>query len=79
MPPRRSSTEAPASAAFDLSQPFKVAKEEVIADFEQRYLRALLEQAGGNISRAARLAKMDRMYLYRLLQRYELRGGSIKD
>jgi DNA-binding NtrC family response regulator len=50
----------------------------VIAEFEQGYLSALLQQAGGNISKAARMAKMDRMYLYRLLQRYELRG-SIKD
>jgi hypothetical protein len=31
--------------------------------------------AGGN-GQTARKAKMDRMYLYRLLQRYELRGGS---
>ncbi|HMJ10423.1 MAG TPA: sigma 54-interacting transcriptional regulator [Polyangiaceae bacterium] len=62
----------------DLDQSFKVAKEQVIAEFEQRYLSALLQQAGGNISRAARMAKMDRMYLYRLLQRYELRS-SIKD
>jgi DNA-binding NtrC family response regulator len=62
-----------------LEKPFKVAKDEVIASFERRYLTALLEASGGNISRAARLAKMDRMYLYRLLQRYELRGPSIKD
>ena len=56
--------------------PFKVAKDTVIGDFEQRYLKALLDWSGGNVSKAARRAKMDRMYLYRLLQRYELRGGS---
>jgi DNA-binding NtrC family response regulator len=56
--------------------PFKVAKEEVIGDFERNYLKQLLDWAGGNVSKAARKAKMDRMYLYRLLQRYELRGGS---
>ena len=38
--------------------------------------KALLDWSGGNVSKAARKAKMDRMYLYRLLQRYELRGGS---
>jgi DNA-binding NtrC family response regulator len=67
-------------AVADLEKPFKVAKDEVISDFEQRYLSALLDWAGGNISKASRKAKMDRMYLYRLLQRYDLRGGStIKD
>ncbi len=69
----------PTTATVDLSVPFKVAKEKVISDFEQRYLAALIESAGGNISKAARQAKMDRMYLYRLLQRYDLRGGSLKD
>jgi DNA-binding NtrC family response regulator len=82
MPPAMAEP-GPAEAAdqgLDLDKPFKLAKEEVINDFERRYLSALLEWAGGNISKAARRAKMDRMYLYRLLQRYDLRGGStIKD
>jgi len=64
--------------AINLTKPFREAKEELIASFERRYLSALIEASGGNISRAARLAKMDRMYLYKLLQRYELRS-SIKD
>ncbi len=68
---------APADANPEV--PFKVAKEQVISAFERRYLEALLAAANGNISRAARNAKMDRMYLYRLLQRYDLRGGSLKD
>jgi DNA-binding NtrC family response regulator len=61
----------------DLEVPFTVAKEQVIASFEQRYLAALLEWAAGNISRAARKAGMDRMYLYRLVQKHGLRGGSV--
>ncbi len=68
-----------AAAKTDLSVPFKVAKEQVISEFEKRYLKALIDAAGGNISKAARQAKMDRMYLYRLLQRYDLRGGTLKD
>ncbi|MBK7584010.1 MAG: sigma 54-dependent Fis family transcriptional regulator [Myxococcales bacterium] len=63
-------------ANSDISVPFRHAKEAVISDFERTYLKALLDWAGGNVSKAARKAKMDRMYLYRLLQRYELRGGS---
>ncbi len=63
-------------ANSDITIPFRTAKEAVIGEFERAYLRALLDWAGGNVSKAARKAKMDRMYLYRLLQRYELRGGS---
>jgi DNA-binding NtrC family response regulator len=61
---------------LNLDVPFKMAKDAVITEFERAYLRALLDWAQGNVSKAARKAKMDRMYLYRLLQRYELRGGS---
>ena len=57
----------------DLEVAFTSAKERVVGDFEARYLRALMEWAGGNVSRAARKAGMDRMYLHRLLQRHQLR------
>jgi transcriptional regulator of acetoin/glycerol metabolism len=43
--------------------------------FERSYLGALLESAGGNMSKAARTAGMDRMYLHRLVQKHGLRGG----
>ena len=46
--------------------------EEVTA-FERAYLAALLEQAGGNMSKAARTAGIDRMYLHRLVQKHGLR------
>jgi len=46
----------------------------VIEDFERGYLGALLEAAGGNMSKAARNAGMDRMYLHRLVQKHGLRG-----
>jgi DNA-binding NtrC family response regulator len=58
---------------------FRVAKDDVVTAFEQQYLNALVAWAGGNISRAARKAGLDRMYLYRLLQRHGLRPESIKD
>src|SRR5262249_49760539 len=61
---------------LDLS--FTAAKEEIVLAFERRYLVALLTWAGGNISRAARKAGMDRMYLHRLLQRHDMHGGSFK-
>jgi len=66
---------APASAAASVSidSPFKTAKEQLISDFERSYLEQLMAWAGGNVSRASRKAKLDRMYLHRLLQRYEIK------
>lgn len=71
---------APTGGAVDLDLAFTEAKKLVVEDFEQRYLTALLEWSQGNVSRAARKAGMDRMYLHRLLQRHGIRrGGSIKE
>jgi transcriptional regulator with GAF, ATPase, and Fis domain len=60
--------------AVDVAVPFKIAKEALIEDFERAYLQALLQWAGGNMSRAARHAGIDRMYLHRLVQRHGLRA-----
>ena len=57
----------------DLS--FSEAKQQAIRDFEVLFLRRLIKTAKGNVSRAARLAKMDRMYLHRLLGRHAEAGG----
>ena len=52
--------------------PFKQAKDAAIAAFERSYLEPLLERADGNFSKAARAAKMDRMYLHQLAQKHGL-------
>ncbi len=66
------------AAPVDL--PFKEAKDQVIADFERVYLSELLRWAGGNVSKAARKAQLDRMHLHRLFQRYGLRSaGSLEE
>jgi transcriptional regulator with GAF, ATPase, and Fis domain len=71
------SSEAP--ARIDLTVPFREAKEAAIRTFETNYLSALLAESNGNVSRAARKAKTDRMYLHRLLQRYGLKdSGSLE-
>jgi transcriptional regulator with GAF, ATPase, and Fis domain len=62
--------------AVDIGAPFKIAKDAAIDTFERAYLSTLLEAAGNNMSKAARMAGMDRMYLHRLVQRHGLRGGS---
>ena len=50
--------------------PFRAAKEAAIAAFERAYLGPLLARCNGNVSRAARLAQMDRMYLHQRAQKY---------
>jgi DNA-binding NtrC family response regulator len=74
--------ETPSAAAPDdatrfvtddvLGQSYHVARERVIAQFEQRYLAWLVSRAGGNMSKAARLAGVDRTTLYRLMERHGL-------
>jgi transcriptional regulator of acetoin/glycerol metabolism len=49
----------------------------VLAHFELTYLTALVQRAGGNMSRAARLAGVDRTTLYRIMEKHGLQRESI--
>ncbi|MFO0573724.1 MAG: sigma 54-interacting transcriptional regulator [Polyangia bacterium] len=62
----------PGAAAVDLSVPFKVAKQQLIDAFERDYIKALLRAARYNVSEAARRAKIDRMYLHKLITQHRL-------
>ena len=53
-------------------EPYYAARDRLVADFELHYLTQLVTQAGGNMSRAARLAGVDRTTLYRLMERHGL-------
>jgi DNA-binding NtrC family response regulator len=65
--------EAPRPPPIDRSIPFRLAKERAIETFERAYIGPLLEECEGNMSKAARTAKMDRMYLHQLAQKYGFR------
>jgi transcriptional regulator of acetoin/glycerol metabolism len=60
-----------------LGQSYHVARERVIASFERRYLAWLVSRAGGNMSKAARLAGVDRTTLYRLMERHNLQRETV--
>lgn len=47
---------------------FKDAKEKMIRLFHAQYVQSLLKESGGNISRAADLAGIQRQYLHRLMK-----------
>jgi DNA-binding NtrC family response regulator len=57
-------------------EPFKVAKAQVIESFERSYLKNLLNECGGNISKAARGAQKDRRAFFALLKKYDMTSGS---
>ncbi|TFH16626.1 MAG: FHA domain-containing protein [Lentisphaerales bacterium] len=66
---------APSSTAahqYDES-PFKEAKNRVIGDFEEHYLRELLDRNEWNVSKAAREADIERVYLIRLMKKYGMK------
>jgi len=56
-----------------LNDAYHLAKEHVLANFEKEYVTRLVARASGNMSRAARLASVDRTTLYRLLERHGFR------
>ncbi len=57
----------------DVRVPFKVAKDALVDGFERAYIRAVLQATGGNMTKAARMAGIDRMYLHRLVQKHASR------
>ena len=48
-------------------------KERAVGEWEREYVRALIEQHDGNLSRAARAVRMDRNHLRELLVRHRIR------
>ncbi|HVJ93523.1 MAG TPA: sigma 54-interacting transcriptional regulator [Labilithrix sp.] len=58
------------STHVDVNVPYKVAKESLIDGFERAYVRAVIAACNGNMTKAARLAGIDRMYLHRLVQKH---------
>jgi transcriptional regulator with PAS, ATPase and Fis domain len=55
-----------------LREKYHTAKERLIAQFERVYLSDVVDRAGGNLARAARLASIDRATLYRLIEKHHI-------
>ncbi len=72
--PSQTATSADGSMTVpvDVTKPFKNAKQDVISEFERRYISRLLAQHDGNISAAARAAGIDRMSIHKMLHRLGL-------
>jgi len=57
---------------FDESLSFRASKERAMARWERWYLAELVRRAKGNLSQAARSARMDRTHLRELMRRYDI-------
>ena len=55
-----------------LEESYHAARDHVIAQFERQYLTWLVNRATGNMSKAARIAGVDRTTLYRMMERHGL-------
>lgn len=60
-----------------LQESYHAARERVIAQFERRYIQELVAAAEGNMSKAARIAEVDRTTLYRLMERHGLQREAV--
>ncbi len=67
-------SEGPLTSIDDqlLALPYHEARDRVIATFEEEYLKEIVRRADGNMSKAARMAGVDRTTLYRLMQKHEV-------
>jgi DNA-binding NtrC family response regulator len=53
-------------------QPYAVAKEVAVSDFERSYVESVLVQSGGNLAEAARFAGLDKSNFRRLARRHQI-------
>ena len=69
----------PATVAEQMAKlPFREAKDLAIQHFHRQYIRNLLEDNGGNVSRAAEAAGIQRQYLHRLIKEAGLETTDFK-
>ena len=57
---------------IDTTESYYEARDRLLAKFDRRFLTRVVMRAGGNLSKAARMAKVDRTTFYRLMERHGL-------
>jgi DNA-binding NtrC family response regulator len=64
---------------FDPAKSYRETRAKYDADFERRYVKWLLARHAGNVSAAAREAKMDRKHLHDMAKKHGLRGQDAEE
>jgi DNA-binding NtrC family response regulator len=72
--PRAAAAPSHSTRPPDLERAFLEQRAEVLARFESTYVQSMLERHGGNVSRAAQAAGLDRAYFGRILRRHRGKG-----
>ena len=63
----------------DLSDiPYREAKEEVLSQFNRRYIRKALEMTGGNVTRAAKRSRIERQSFQQIMRKYDIRSEAFR-
>jgi transcriptional regulator with PAS, ATPase and Fis domain len=66
------------SGATQTSFNYRLAKAQIIAEFDRSYLQRLMQECHGNVSEAARAAGKERRDLGRLLRKYSIRPEAFR-
>jgi transcriptional regulator with GAF, ATPase, and Fis domain len=64
---------------FEAGKSYRETRAKYDSEFERRYVKWLLSRHGGNVSAAAREAKMDRKHLHDMAKKHNLRGPEQED
>jgi len=67
---------APGALGVTLAEPLLTGRQRIAEAYEREYIELALRETGGNISRAAALAKVGRKFFQQAMKRYGLRGDS---
>ena len=59
--------------------PYREAKEDVLAQFNRRYICAALEKTGGNVTQAARSSQIERQSFQQIMRKYDIRSASFRE
>jgi transcriptional regulator with GAF, ATPase, and Fis domain len=73
-PPPATVAADPQAMTVDLSAPLREGRDRALDAYERAYLQAALERTGGNVTRAAELAGVNRKFIQRAMKRLGLRG-----
>lgn len=64
---------------FDPQKSYRETRAKFDGEFERRYVKWLLDRHGGNVSAAAREARMDRKHLHDMAKKHGLRGNEAEE
>ncbi len=70
----RAAVDVHADTRIDLSVTYAEARRRALEQFERQYVKQLIDAHEGKVSQAASAADIDRVYLYRLMRKHQIRS-----